>query len=297
MKRFILHDVPDKNGTVRLAGEDYHYLINVRRLAPGERFPALLPSGDNAVVRIVSAGGGVLTGECSADDDSGGTDVAAAVADIAPVILFQALPKGEKMDIIVRQAAEGGIAEIVPFQSEFSVVKIKGNERGKKRAAPETQTETETELSGAKLSRWRRIIKEARQQSGSRLDTVVRPPMTSDEMFAYWDSLKTGNPGALGILFHQAPVEAALESGGADTTLAKRSLHGYLDRCPRLVVMAIGPEGGFSSAEVSRFLEAGFEPLTIGDTVLRTETAALYAAAAVRIILLERNSWEMKKCR
>jgi 16S rRNA (uracil1498-N3)-methyltransferase len=60
-----------------------------------------------------------------------------------------------------------------------------------------------------------------------------------------------------------------------------------------MVVLAVGPEGGFSPEEVSRFLAAGFKPLVIGNTILRTETAALYAAAAVRIILLERTAWTL----
>jgi len=86
----------------------------------------------------------------------------------------------------------------------------------------------------------------------------------------------------LGLLFHHLP-------------LAQSSLHGYLDRVPQAVVMAIGPEGGFSGLEVSRFLEAGFLPLTIGNTILRTETAALYCAASIRIILLEKDSWMLKQ--
>jgi len=50
----------------------------------------------------------------------------------------------------------------------------------------------------------------------------------------------------------------------------------------------------FSPAEVERFLAVGFRPFTIGDTVLRVETAALYAQAAARILLLERDSWKTK---
>jgi 16S rRNA (uracil1498-N3)-methyltransferase len=102
-----------------------------------------------------------------------------------------------------------------------------------------------------------------------------------DGLFAYWEELKQRRPKSLGLLFHHIP-------------LAQASLHGYLDTVPETVALAVGPEGGFSPAEASRFLAAGFKALTIGNTVLRTETAALYGAAAIRIILLERNSWEKK---
>ena len=62
MKRFILNSGPDRSGKIRLSGDDYHYLARVRRLAPGECFPASLPSGARVLIRVDSAQGGVLTG-------------------------------------------------------------------------------------------------------------------------------------------------------------------------------------------------------------------------------------------
>jgi 16S rRNA (uracil1498-N3)-methyltransferase len=264
LKRFILGKEPDHCGIVRLDGADYHYLVRVRRLAVGEYFPALLPSGqaggEEVLIRVRSVEGGVLVGEC------GAVDAAPESAALPPIMLLQALPKGEKMDLIVRQAAEGGLAEIVPFISAYSIPKMKG--QGADSAAK-------------KRARWERIIKEARQQSGSTAATAVRTPLSIDGLFSWWEELKQRRPKVLGLLFHHVP-------------LAKASLHGYLDTVPEAAALAVGPEGGFSPAETERFLAAGFKPLTIGDTVLRTETAALYGAAAIRIILLERNSWEMK---
>jgi 16S rRNA (uracil1498-N3)-methyltransferase len=99
-----------------------------------------------------------------------------------------------------------------------------------------------------------------------------------EDLLTCWEELKDRHTKALGLLFHQSPLEQA-------------SLHRYLSINPEIVALAIGPEGGFSPAEVRRFLAAGFQPLTIGDTVLRTETAALYGTAAVRIILLESAWW------
>jgi 16S rRNA (uracil1498-N3)-methyltransferase len=183
---------------------------------------------------------------------------------LPPIILFQAIPKGEKMDLIVRQAAEGAIAEIVPFESEFSVVKIGKGTSG---------------VAKGKFLRWQRIIKEARQQCGSAIATEIRQPLTIDELFAHWENIR--QLGILGLLFHHMP-------------LANASLHGYLEKSPQALVLAIGPGGGFSPAEAGRFVAAGFKPFTIAGTILRTETAALYAAAAVRIILLEKDSWAMK---
>ena len=73
--------------------------------------------------------------------------------------------------------------------------------------------------------------------------------------------------------------------------LEKGSLHGYLVNSPDITALAAGPEGGFSPKEVSLFLAAGFRPVLLGNSVLRTETAALYGIAAVRTILLENEAW------
>ena len=264
MKRFIVNSEPDKNGRVYFEGGDYRYLVRVRRLAPGEFFPALLPGGTEVTVQVLSVDGRVLTGELVQYKETGNEfpqellPIEPSTA-LPPIILFQALPKSDKMDLIVRQAAEGSLDEIVPFLSEFTVVKINN--------------------SAHKLARWERIIKEARQQSGSMRATMIRQPVTMDGLLTYWEQIKSKWPDALGLLFHHLP-------------LAHDSLHGYLGKRPEAIVIAIGPEGGFSPAEVKRFVAAGFSPFTIGETVLRTETAALYAQAAVRVLLLERNSWE-----
>jgi len=259
MKQFILNSEPDRDGRVRLDGGDYRYLVRVRRLAPGEYFPALLPSGTAVMVRVQSVDNQTVVGEVVPD---AAVTPNGALNPLPPIFLFQALPKGDKMDLIVRQAAEGGLTEIVPFASEFSMVRIANGSK-------------------QKLSRWERIIKEARQQSGSTVATTIRQPVSMDGLFAYWQQLVTQRPNALGLLFHHVP-------------LAHTSLHGYLDKSVEMVALVIGPEGGFSSAEAERFMAAGFKPFTVGGTILRTETAALYAQAAVRILLGEKDSWETK---
>jgi 16S rRNA (uracil1498-N3)-methyltransferase len=58
------------------------------------------------------------------------------------------------------------------------------------------------------------------------------------------------------------------------------------------VNLLIGPEGGFSEKEIEYILGLGFSAVSLGETVLRVETAALYAAAAVKILLLESKLWK-----
>ena len=194
--------------------------------------------------------------------------MAASRPPLPPVILFQALPKGPRMDLIVRQAAEGGLAEVVPFVSEHTVPRIGAGESG---GGPENR-----------VRRWEKIIREARQQSGSSSVSSVSPPLGMEELFGYWGRLRAGRR-ALALLIHETP-------------LAKCGFHGYLETVPELVVMAGGPEGGFSPREAASFMDAGFKPVTLGNTILRAENAALYSIAVVRTLIFARHTWTMKKC-
>ena len=252
MKRFLLSSPPGPEGIIRLYGEDYHYLVRVRRLKAGMFFDAALPNGNEIRVHILSTEDKVLIGECL-------EGVEKHPSPLPPIALFQGLPKGSKMDLIVRQAAEGGISIVAPFESEYSAVRLD--------KAP-----------GEKIKRWERIVREARQQSGSVIETKILSPRKFDTLLEYWESLKKEYLRPLGIVLHQDP-------------LAKGSFHDYLSKNPDFVVLAVGPEGGFSPEEISRFLAAGWKPIVTGNTILRTETAALYGAAAIRIILLESETW------
>jgi len=279
VKQFLLSEEPDRDGLVRLKGEDYHYLVHVRRLKPGGTFTALLPSreknptpnsGQLVTVTVTDIDGHTLTGTtapCQHEQKVAQTAQEqpaysvqmppAYSAQMPPIILFQAMPKEPKMDLIVRQAAESGISEIVPFIAEHSIAK-----------------------QHYRTERWERIIKEARQQSGSAVDTRIRGPLGAEELFAYWAELRS--EASLGIVF------------SPDQPLEKGGFHRYLNKEPSSVVLAVGPEGGFSAGELGRFVSEGFKPLSMGAAVLRTETAALYGAAAVRIILMERESWALE---
>jgi 16S rRNA (uracil1498-N3)-methyltransferase len=104
-----------------------------------------------------------------------------------------------------------------------------------------------------------------------------------EELFGYWGRLRAGYGRALALLVHEIP-------------LAKCGFHGYLETVPELIALAIGPEGGFSPREAASFMDTGFKPVTLGDTVLRAENAALYSIAAVRTLIFERHTWITKKC-
>jgi 16S rRNA (uracil1498-N3)-methyltransferase len=255
MKQFLFQNAPDSRGVVRLTGDDYHYLVRVRRISEGAVFKALLPDGAEIRALAQSITDNTLVCECLAPEERAGGSL------LPPIALFQAMPKGAKIDQIVRQAAESGVSEIIPFVSAYSAPKMKEENK--------------------RAERWERIIKEARQQSGSGVETAVKPIRNVDAVFAYWESVKALRKKPAGILLHQSP-------------LGNGSFHDCLKDSPDFIAAIVGPEGGFSGEEAERFMDAGFTPVVMGPAVLRVETAAVYAIAAIRIILLENEKWKPK---
>ena len=159
--------------------------------------------------------------------------------------LAQAVVKPAAMDLIVRQATELGVAGIVPVLTERSVPAAHAQPRG---------------------PRWERIARSASQQSGRRLLPSIEAPRRLPEILQ-------AVPDAAGMLVFQPP-----QHGGADVELPA-TLHPA-----EPVWLLLGPEGGFSAAELDRIDGAGFRRCALGATVLRAETAAVAAITAVRVI-------------
>lgn len=267
MRRFVLSSSPDLSGRVVLEGKDARYLSRVLRLRRGDSFRALLPDGAEALFVVGASSAGRLEAtlaepadtERARSDRIGDERRSASVPALPRFVLLQALPKGQKMDLIVRQATEAGISLVVPVIAERSVAHVDPGREG-----------------SARRERWERIVKEALQQSGSSIGTRVAEPMDLPSALDLWAA--EAPSGSVAVFLHQDP-------------LAQGSAHGYLSQGPETVCIAVGPEGGFSPGEVDSFLRRGFLPLLLGPNVLRTETAALYATAALQVVLLERASW------
>jgi 16S rRNA (uracil1498-N3)-methyltransferase len=94
--------------------------------------------------------------------------------------------------------------------------------------------------------------------------------------------VNTRQADVCGLFLHQQPM-------------ANRPLHSLLSVTPALTCFAVGPEGGFTDSEAAALTEAGLLPVFLGRSVLRTETAAIYGTAAIRTLLLERESWTLVK--
>ena len=271
MRRLILNEAPDAGGKFRLWGKDLRYIARVLRMTAGDSFRALLPDGREILARIASIDKESLEAVAVGDTQDRSLEADGvrrrAVGRLPPIVLLQALPKAQKMDLIVRQATEAGVALILPFIAEHSV----------SRPGPGKDAENKRE-------RWERVIREARQQSGSDTATEIREPRDLARALDDWRKFAAQRGEAIGIFLHQAP-------------LAQGSMHGYLSGDPQSVAVAVGPEGGFSPAETGVMAAAGFFPALLGENVLRAETAATFALAAVQVILLEKESWIPKNRR
>jgi 16S rRNA (uracil1498-N3)-methyltransferase len=251
MKVFVLPAAFEGNDFLDLEGEDFHYLCRVRRLREGDSLPAQDRLGNEYHISLEELG----RHGCRVRVQKKGSSRQAEHE--AELTLYQCLPKGTKFDTIVRQAVELGVARIVPVESRYSVPKIQDP--------------------AGRLDRWRRIAREAVQQSGASGLPDIAPPVSLADIPG--DRQKWA-PEGLGFFFHQSPLETT-------------SLHGYLSLEPEKIALVIGPEGGLAGAETELLREAGFVPAYLGHRVLRTETAPVFAAAAVRIILLERGRWKL----
>jgi 16S rRNA (uracil1498-N3)-methyltransferase len=160
------------------------------------------------------------------------------------VTLLQGVGKGDKFDAIVRDATELGATRIVPVLCERSVSK------------PDA----------ARSARWRRIAVEAARQCG-RGDA---PPIAAPTRFV--DAVRAAGRDALSLCFDPAAKQPLAESlaplrGGASPA--------------RAVVFAIGPEGGLSDEELAAAATAGFDRVSLGPLVLRTETACAAVLGAL----------------
>jgi 16S rRNA (uracil1498-N3)-methyltransferase len=165
------------------------------------------------------------------------------------------------MDTIVRQAVEAGVGRIVPVQSEYTVPRF------------------DEESSEKKRLRWLRIARQAMQQSGRQKAVEIEIPVSLQELPRIWSGLSV--PEDVCLVFHEKQLSAT-------------GLHRLLSPPPRAIGICIGPEGGFSPDEAASLLHSGFQPVYINTNILRTETAALYAVAAVQTVILEKDSWKVR---
>ena len=177
-----------------------------------------------------------------------------ATASDVHLTVAQALLKGKRWDIFIEKMVELGVERIAPLSTCNTVVKIGEGEVGKK------------------SERWKKMAEAAAAQCGAGKVPEICEPMP----FSRFLSEPRGNKGRW------------ILTVGADCVGLREALSGGVKG---EVVIAIGPEGDFTAEEIEKAKGAGFVPVSLGNRILRAETAAIVAAA---LILYEGNAFSHK---
>ncbi len=239
MRRFFVPSETFAGDSVTIDGDLFRHMAKVLRLKQGA--PVLLADGTGqeftGTIRTIGKESLVVALQ--------EISVPPALENGPSITLYQGLPKGDKMDLIIQKATELGVAEIVAFRGARSVPRIRQGEED------------------AKVARWQRIAREAARQSGRASIPAV--------------SLAGGVEEALSVAGHS--IRLLLWEEERDTRL-KETLARF--PLPESIALVVGPEGGLSVEEADRAKECGFIPVSLGKRIVRTETAGLAMLAILQ---------------
>ena len=155
-----------------------------------------------------------------------------------------ALTKGNKFDATLRKSVELGACSITPLTTERCVVK--------------------THQVGIKIERWKKIALESSKQCGR-----IQVPLVAERIETLKIFCRNSDDRDLKLVFWEMEGDISLKDL-------------KLDRTPRSVAVLIGPEGGFSLAEIEKTREYGFQTVSLGPRILRAETAPVVALALLQ---------------
>lgn len=241
MRRFIATDSDLSGETVEIRGDLFRHMARVLRLKIDT--PVMLADGrgTECTGRIREIGRESLV--VVIEERSG----AAPATDAPRITLYQGLPKGEKMELILQKCTELGVTEVVPFLARRSVIRLAADREGER------------------LRRWQRVAEEAARQAGCPVVPRVRLARSMEEV-------AQGADHELKLLLWEGERATGLK----DVIDA----HG---RTPSIALI-VGPEGGITPEEAERAQAGGFVPVTLGSRILRTETAGIALVAIIQYL-------------
>ena len=236
--RFFVPPPQIKNGKVCIRGTDVWHITKVLRLSQGQKVIVFDGTGREYLVALDKPKRqevfGFIQDQWELPSESP-----------LKLSLVQAVPKSDKMDLIVQKATEIGVNEIIPLNSTRSIwgTKTKHSQQSKVHQ---------------RLERWSRIGIEAAKQSCRTSVPLVRPVLSIEEFLAQ------PREAGLKLLLWEEEEQRAL----------KESLRSQVEAV-KSVSVVIGPEGGFTEEESEQFQEHGYLAVSLGKRILRTETAGL----------------------
>ncbi|MDD7837082.1 16S rRNA (uracil(1498)-N(3))-methyltransferase [Paenarthrobacter sp. AB444] len=227
-----------------LEGPEARHAVTVKRLAVGESVDIADGAGARLTGTVADVGPGTLTVTAA--------DVVFEEQPQVRLVLVQALAKGDRDELAIETATELGIDAVVPWQSERSIVRWKGDRAAKAHA------------------KWESVVTAAAKQARRAWIPPVRPIVDSSGL------AKAVAEADLAIILHEDaknPLREVLEKLDAG------------DSPPREVLLIVGPEGGISPREVTRLSDAGAVTALLGHHVLRSSTAGPAAVVLASDVL------------
>lgn len=225
--------------TFMVEGEDARHLLQVLRMRQGEQLRVSTHEGDNYLCQIESADKGQVT--LRVLEEVASTELEKRI------YLFQAVPKGDRMETVIEKAVELGVYEIIPVEMKYCVVKLDA----KKKAA--------------RLKRYQAIAESAAKQSKRSRIPVVHDFMTYRDAMAY----------AKECDLYLVPYECAKGMEATKDALTKI-------RDAKTISIMIGPEGGFAQEEIDAVKDC-MQVVSLGSRILRTDTAAITTMSMVML--------------
>lgn len=239
-----------------LDSETAKKLTRVLRLTPGETFIAFDGLGREWECALAGIEAGGAGGKAR-----GALAVILAEREVAPegplhLSVAQAIPKGDKMELVLQKGTELGVTEFWPFDAERSVAKL--------------MVDDDPERATVRAERWRKIVAQAAAQSGRSEVPVVHA------ICDFATVVGEGTSGSRCFMLDELPETEPLRAA-----LSRDPLQIEDDVATR-VMLLIGPEGGWTAREREWAERYGVEAISLGRRILRTETAALVAASILQ---------------
>lgn len=246
MPRIYVAGSKGKNEII-LRGREAHYLKNVLRLKKDDKITIFDGDEGEGFIKDIS-GNNVAINIKNWKKNERRINIS--------ITLAQSVLKGEKMDMVIEKAAEIGVVSIIPLITERVIPRYSGKE---------------------KKRRWEKIVSEAVRVCGRPVPPKLSPPIALDEFLTL--RLLSGRTSSqyesAGLKI--VPWEEEKETMLSDLfPCAPTALP-----CVAQATVVMGPEGGFSKGEISLLRKAGFKTVSLGNLILRSETAAIYTLSCL----------------
>ncbi|MBW4645320.1 MAG: 16S rRNA (uracil(1498)-N(3))-methyltransferase [Goleter apudmare HA4340-LM2] len=234
-----------QQGQILLTPEQQHYLLRVLRLREGDRFIAMDGQGKWWLTQLAGEQGQVLESLLVQ------TELPVSIT------LMMALPKGNGFDEVVRTCTELGVTTIAPVLSDRTLLH------------PSPQ----------KLERWRRIAAEAAEQSERSFVPIILEPVAFNTGLSLVISHLSLVNSQKYICEARGDYPHLLNYLNKQQTVNNSSAE--WSRKQKTVVIATGPEGGWTPIEVENAIASGFQPVSLGRRILRAVTAPIFALSLI----------------